>query len=60
MFGLPKQIKMMLPRKDHDNVYVTTTRLDSQTGDVMGVSVCSPIINKNDSALINMLIYFHH
>ena len=60
IFGLPKKIKSMLPRQDSDNIFVTTTRLDSQTGQVMGLSTNTPIVNKHDLALTNMLIYFHH
>ena len=60
IFGLPKQIKRMMPHPDGDGIQIATTRLDSVTGDVMNVNIHTPVLNRNDQSLINMLIYYHH
>ena len=59
-YNLPRGIKSMLPKKNGDGIYVTTTRLDSLTADVMDVRLDTPILNKNDTLLTNMIIYHSH
>ena len=59
-YNLPRGIKSMLPRKNGDGIYITTTRLDCHTADVMDVRLDTPILNKNDTLLTNMIIYHSH
>ena len=59
-YNLPRGIKSMMPRKNADGIFVTTTRLDCHTADVMNVRLDTPILNKNDILFTNMMIYHNH
>ena len=60
IFGPPRQIKSMMPYFDQQGIFTVTTRLDSQTGELMNINILTPIINKADTKFVNMIILHNH